>query len=155
MIRCKLINSLFRVFPIRAFQGFLINNHFEKCPECQSSLAKLEETRLFLMDEEKTSELVSVWPGICEKLKEGTREKIRISFYPRWRWALSAACLTIFILSGFLYLNRTGSMEMALQQDLDQPFKINYIKVEEKPAALLVNEPSDSEMIHVWAEILP
>ncbi len=155
MIRCKLINFLFRVFPVRAFQGFLIKNHSEKCSYCQSSLAKREETRLFIPNEEKASELVNLWPGINKTLCEGSPKKNRISFLPRWRWALSAAVLTMFILSGVLYLNRTNSTELALQQDLDQSFKINYIKIEEKPAAPYVYEPNDSEIIHVWAEILP
>jgi len=143
------------VFPVRAFQGFLIKNHFEKCPDCQNSLAKLEDARLFLVKEEKASEMVSLWPGISEKLCEGSEKKIRTSFFPKWRWALSAVGLTVFILTGFWHLNRTDSIEMALQQDLDQPFKINYIKVKEKPAGTYVYETPDSEMIIVWAEILP
>jgi len=155
MIRCKFINFLFRVFPVQAFQGFLIKNHFEECPDCQNSLAKLEDAQLFLVKEEKASEMVSLWPGISEKLCEGSGKKIRTSFFPKWRWALSAAGLTIFIFTGFLYLNRPDRIEMALQQDLDQPFKINYIKVEEKPAVPYVYESQDSEMIIVWAEILP
>ena len=152
MIRCKCINFLFRMFPVRAFQGFLIKNHFEKCPNCQNSLAKVEEAHLFLVNEEKTNDMLSLWPGISEKLCEGSGEKSRTTFFPRWRWALSAAGLTVFILTGFWYLNRNDSIEMALQQE---QFEINYIKVEEKPAGTYVYEPQDSEMIIVWAEILP
>jgi len=140
------------MFPVRAFQGFLIKNHFEKCPNCQNSLAKVEEAHLFLVNEEKTNDMLSLWPGISEKLCEGSGEKSRTTFFPRWRWALSAAGLTVFILTGFWYLNRNDSIEMALQQE---QFEINYIKVEEKPAGTYVYEPQDSEMIIVWAEILP
>ncbi len=155
MIRCKLINFLFRVFPFRAFQGFLIKNHFEKCPDCQNSLVKAEDALLFLVKEEKVREMVNLWPGISEKLCEGSREKIRKPFFPKWKWALSAAGLTVFIFTGFLYLNQPDGTEKALQQDQDQSFKINYIKVEEKPAEPYVYEPQDSNMITVWAEILP
>lgn len=155
MIRCKIINFLFRVFPVRAFQGILIKHHFEKCADCQNSLVKAEDVQLFLVKEEKASEMVNLWPGISEKLCEGSGRKIRTSFFPKWRWALSAAGLTVFILTGFLYLNRPDSTEMASQKGLDQSFKINYIKVEEKPAEFYVYETQDSEMITVWAEILP
>lgn len=155
MIRCKLINFLFRVFAVRVFQSILIKHHFEKCADCQNSLVKAEEARLFLVKEEKALEIVNLWPGISEKLCEDTREKIRTPFFPKWRWALSAAGLTIFILTGFLYLNRPDSTEMASQQGLDQSFKINYIKVEEKPAETYVYETQDSDLITVWAEILP
>ncbi len=155
MIRCKIINFLFRVFPVRAFQGILIKHHFEKCADCQNSLVKAEDAQLFLVKEEKASEMVNLWPGINEKLCEGSGEKIRTPFFPKWRWALSAAGLMIFILTGFLYLNRPDSTELASQQGLDQSFKINYIKVEEKPAETYINEPLDSDLITVWAEILP
>jgi len=155
MIRCKLINFLFRVFPVRAFQGLLIKNHFEKCPDCRYSLVEREDARSFLVEEEKASEMVNLWPGIREKLGEGSGQKKQISFFPGWRWAVSTAVLTVFILTGFWYLNRTNTTEMAFQQDLDQQFKINYIKIEEKPAAPYVYESQDSELIIVWAEILP
>ncbi len=155
MIRCKLINFLFRVFPVRAFQGILIKHHFEKCADCQNSLVKAEDARLFLVNEEKVREMVNLWPGINEKLCEGSEGKIRTPFFPKWRRALSAAGLTVFILTGFLYLNRPDSTEIASQQGQDQSFKINYIKVEEKPAEFYVYEEQDSELITVWAEILP
>jgi hypothetical protein len=156
MIPCKFINLLFSVFPVRAFQGFLIKNHFEKCPHCQNSLVKAEELRLIFVKEENAFEMARIWPGIREKLYEGSEGKNRKSFFPRWRWALSSAVLTVLVLTGFLYLNGPDSTKMAFQQDLDQPFQINYIKVEEKPAGTYVYEPEDSEMIFVWAEeILP
>ena len=155
MIRCKFINLLFRVLFFRAFQSFLIKNHFEKCPDCQNSLAKLEETQLFLVKEKKTDEMVNLWPGIKAELFEDSPRKIRNPFIQRWKWALSAASLTVFILTGFLYLNRTNSSELVFQQDLDQSLKINYLKVGEQPAEPFVSEPQDSEMIIVWAEILP
>ncbi len=155
MIRCKLINFLFRVIPFRAFQGVLIKNHFEKCQDCRNSLVKAEDVLLFLVKEEKVHEMVNLWPGIREKLFEGSEGKIRKPFFSKWRWALSAAGLTVFIFTGFLYLNRPDSLAMASQQDQDQSFEINYIKVEEKPAEAYVYEPQDSEMITVWAEILP
>lgn len=152
MIRCKCINFLFHMFPLRAFQGFLIKNHFEKCPDCQNSLVKLEDAHLFLVKEEKASDMLNLWPGISEKLCVGSGEKNRTPFFPRWRWALSAAGLTVFILTGFWCLNRTNSIELALQQE---QFEINYIKVKEKPAGAYISYPQDSEMIIVWAEILP
>ncbi len=152
MIRCKLINFLFHVFPFRAFQGMLIKHHFEKCPKCQNSLVKAEDARLFIEKEEKVREMVNLWPGISEKLCESSGEKVRASFFPKWRWAISAAGLTIFIFTGFLYLNRHDSLAVASEQD---QFQINYIKVEEKPAGTYVYEPEDVEMITVWAEILP
>lgn len=155
MIRCKLINFLFRVFPIRIFQGFLIEYHFERCPDCQDLLAKREETQPLLVEEEKARELVSLWPGISAQLCKESEVKTRPSFVPKWKWALSAAGLTVLILFGFWSFNRPGSMEMSFEQELDQPFKINYIKVEEMPAGAYVYEPQDSEMIIVWAERLP
>ena len=152
MIRCKCINFLFRLFPVRAFQGFLIKNHFEKCEECRNLLAKREDAHLFFVKDEKILEMVNLWPGIREKLSEDSGQKNRTSFFPKWRWALSAASLTVFIFAGFLYLNRNNSIKMALQQE---QFEINYIKVEEKPAGTYVIEPPDSEVIIVWAEIVP
>ncbi len=152
MIRCKLINFLFRVLPFRAFQGILIKHHFEKCPSCQNSLVKAEDARLFLEKEEKVREIVNLWPAISEKLCEGSGGKIKTPFFPKWRWALSAAGLMLFIFTGFLYLNRPDSLAAASEQD---QFQINYIKVEEKPAGTYVYESEDVEMITVWAEILP
>ncbi|MFC2161636.1 hypothetical protein ACFLRX_08300 [Acidobacteriota bacterium] len=155
MIRCKIINFLFRVFPVRAFQGFLIKTHFEGCQDCQNSLAKLEETRLFFTMKENTDEMINLWPGIRESLSEGSERKFRTPFVQKWKWALSAASLTVLIVTGFWYLNRVNSTEIAFRQDSDQSFQINYLKVREKPAGTYVYEPIDSEMIIVWAEILP
>ncbi len=152
MIRCKIISFLFHVFPIRAFQGFLIKNHFEECPDCQNSLAKIEETRVIFVKEDQTSEMVNLWPGIRKKLCEDSGEKVRTPFIQKWKWALSAAGLTVVVFTGFLYFNQLGRKTMAFQQD---QFQINYINVGEKPAAPHVYESPDSDMTFVWAEILP
>ena len=155
MIRCKVNNLLFRLFPVRSFQGFLIKKHFDHCTECQKTVAKKEEAHLFLVGEEKAGEMVRLWPGINERLGEDKPAKARTVFFPRWRWALSAVALAVIMLTGLWYVNITNQTDLAVQMGGDMPFEINYIKIEEKPAGAFVYEPQDSEMIIVWAEILP
>ena len=59
MIGCKFINFLFSVFPFRAFQGFLIKNHFENCPDCKEKLVELEEARTLFLHEEEAKDAFS------------------------------------------------------------------------------------------------
>ncbi|MGD2295500.1 MAG: hypothetical protein PVF22_06655 [Candidatus Aminicenantes bacterium] len=155
MIRCKVINFLFNVFPVKALRGFLIKIHFEKCPDCTESLAEIEETQTLFIPEEKTKDLVNLWPGIKAKLCEVEELKPRPHFWPRWRWALGAAGLTVFLMAGFWLLTGPEGPEMALQSSAEDQLQINYIKVEEKPAGAIVYEPPDSNMVIVWAERTP
>lgn len=155
MIRCKFINFLFAVFPVKAFQGFLIKNHFEKCPRCLESQLLVDEAKALFLSEEEAMDLINVWPGIVPKLCEESAEKVRPSFWLRWRWAMGVAGLALFILVGFWFMQTPDSVELALQAPAEEQLQINYIKVEEKPAGAIVYEPQDSEMIIVWAERTP
>jgi hypothetical protein len=155
MIRCKLINLLFNVFPFKALQGFLIKNHFEKCPDCSKLLAGIEEARPLFFHEDEAEKGANIWPGLRTKICEVEETRVKPSFWLRWRWALGAACLSGFILVGFWFVQRPVDVAMTVQTGPDENLQINFIKVAEKPAGAIVYEPKDSDMIIVWAERTP
>ncbi len=151
MFRCKAINFLFIILPLKCWRDFLIRRHIQECPECQKKLAGVEEVKPFLIQEEEVGGLEGLWPEIKTKLSQEKRKKLR-PLRPRLRWAFRAVGLFVAIAAG-IWLYRIFTLDKSpLKESLVERFQINYIRIEDKPARAFLFQPHDSEMIFVWAE---
>lgn len=151
MLRCKIFDFFFFVFPLKSWQDFLIRRHFQKCPVCQEKLTSMEEAKSFLIQESEVESLEVSWPAIRGKLSEEKRKDKHV-FWPRLKWIAGAATLCAAIVIGiWLYLVYTPDKGPS-EEDLGERFQINYIKIGDKPARAFLFYPHDSNMIIVWAE---
>ena len=149
MFRCRMVNFLFSIFPLKIWQDFLLLKHIQNCPACQENLASLEETRSLLIQEGEVGNLEGLWPKVKVQL---TKEKRKEKFFrlPRWGWTVGAAGLLIALILG-VWLFRSANIGKR-SEELDRPFQIKYIRVHDKPARAYLFQPQDSNMIIIWAE---
>ncbi|UCC39605.1 MAG: hypothetical protein JSV96_17800 [Candidatus Aminicenantes bacterium] len=153
MLRCRIIGFFFNVFPLKVWQSFLIRRHLQKCPECQRELASIAEVRSLLTQESEGESLEGEWLAIRGKLSGGKRKE-RDLFSPRLRWAAGVASLfvvAVAVIGSWLYFSYTPG-KSPQEKDLGERFRINYIRVDDKPAKTFLFRPHDSKMIIIWAE---
>ncbi len=151
MFRCKFIQFLLSIIPLKIWQDFLIRSHVYKCDECKSQLASPDDVKALLYQESDVENFREIWPHI----KEGISEKKmgRKAFFPfRLKWILATASFMSLIIAGILFysifIRNTGLTE----QDQGGKFQINSIRVNNEPATPFLYQPQDSEMIIIWAE---
>lgn len=151
MLRCKIVDFLFFIIPLKRWRDFLIRRHFQKCPVCQDKVASSEEVKSLLINEGKVGELLELWPAVEKELKEGKRKE-RFPMRRRLKWAYGAASLLAAAAAViWLYFAITPDSGPS-KETLVERFQINYIKIGNKPARAYLFRPHDSKMIIVWAE---
>lgn len=153
MFPCKMIDFLFKAFPLRIWQDFLIRRHIHKCPLCQAQLASAEEAKPFLIQESEVGRTEHLWPEIKQRLNE-KRGKEHIIDRPQFRWAWTAgiAALIVAAVLGFWIYSALVPTRAPAGEDLTDGFQIKYIRVENKPAHAYIYWPQGTEMVIVWAE---
>jgi hypothetical protein len=151
MFRCKITHFFFNIFPLKAWQSFLIRYHIQRCPDCQKELASTEDVRSLFIREDEAGSIEEVWPALKAKFS-GKREKKQIFLWPRLRWIAAVAGLFAVVAIGvWLYFSNPPDKSPE-EKNLAERFRINYIRVENKPAKAFLFRPHDSKMIIIWAE---
>ena len=150
MLRCRIINLLLSIFPLKIWQDFLLQKHIQDCPICQEKLASREETKSLLIQESEVGNLEDLWPKVKVQLPREKRKE-RLFRLPRWGWAVGAVGLLAAVLIG-IWLYRPFALDKSLEEELGGEFQIKYIRVDNKPARTYIFQPQDSNMIIIWAE---
>lgn len=151
MLRCKLIDFLFTVLPIKRWQGFLIRRHIQKCPACLSRLAEVEEVRPLFIQESELEDLESLWPAVKARIDEG-REEVRVPLWRRWKWAYAAAFLFVAVAVWLWFFSPFSPGKGPSEEPLAGQFQIDYIEIENEPAQAYIFHPQDSNTYFVWVE---
>lgn len=151
MFRCKIIHFFFNVFPLKVWQSFLIRHHIQDCPDCQRELPSMEEVRSLFIREDEAEDIEVLWPALKAKFSD-KREKKQIFLWPRLRWITGVAGLFAAIIVGVGIYLFFFSSEGPSDESPVEHFRINYIRVENKPAKAFLFRPYDSKMIIIWAE---
>lgn len=151
MFRCRFIDFLFTVLPIKRWQGFLIRRHVQKCPACLSRLADVEEVKPVLIQESELENLESMWPAVKARIGEG-REEVRIPQWQRWKWVYAAAVLCAAVAVWLWLFSPLSSGKGPLEEPLAGQFQIDYIEIENEPAQAYIFHPQDSNTYFVWVE---
>lgn len=151
MFRCKITHFFFNIFPLKVLQSFLIRHHIRKCPDCQKELASMEDVRSLFIREDEAESIEEVWPVLKAKFSD-KKEKKQIFLWPRLRWIAGVAGLLAVVAIGvWLYFSYPPDKNPQ-EKDLAERFRINYIRIENKPATAFLFRPYDSKMIIIWAE---
>ena len=151
MFKCKLINILFYIFPLKIWQDFLIRSHFEHCCSCQQKIASKEEVKTILAGESQTDSPDRFWLKIKLRLAQ-PEMKAKFAFRPWLKWAAATALMAAAVISFLWIYSLKTPAKNASGQNQGKRFQINYLKVENKPACVFIYKPQDSAMIIVWAE---
>lgn len=151
MFRCKLIDFLFTVLPIKRWQGFLIRRHIQKCPSCLSRLADVEDVKPLFIQESELNSLESMWPSVKARIDEG-REEVRVPLWRRWKWVYASAFLFIAVALSIWFFSPISPGKGPSEEPLAGQFQIDYIEIENEPAQVYIYHPKDSNTYFVWVE---
>jgi hypothetical protein len=154
MFRCQITNFFYTVWPQKVWRDYLIRRHIERCPSCQAKLASRGEAESLLMNENRISPQPSLWPRVkpgLVRIEGGLERKTQFSGRRRWRWAAVAAGFLIVGLSSFWVL-RDYKPDKIVPDREAETFRINYLKVENKPAQAYLYQPLESNLIIVWVQ---
>jgi hypothetical protein len=151
MFRCKLIDFLFTVFPIKRWQGFLIRRHIRKCPACLSRLADVEDVKSLFIQESELEDLETMWTSVKARIDEG-REEVRVPLWRRWRWVYAAAVLFVAVAVWLWLFSPFSPGRGPSEEPLAEQFQIDYIEIENEPAQAYIFRPQDSNTYFVWVE---
>jgi len=151
MFRCRFIDFLLTVLPIKRWQGFLIRRHIQKCPACLSRLAEVEEVRPLLIQESELEDLESMWPAVKARIDEG-REEVRVPLRRRRKWVYAAALLFAAVVVLIWFFSPFSPGKGPSEEPLAGQFQIDYIEIENEPAQAYIFRPQDSNTYFVWVE---
>ncbi len=151
MFKCRFIDFLFSLIPLKKWQDFLIGHHLQRCPLCQKKMASAEEVKSLFAQQGDVESIPDLWPAVRTRLEEGGLK--RPFRFRRLAWIAGAAGLLVIVSSlvwlSSISLNRVSSNKLA------ERFQINYIRVGNEPARAYFFKPRDLKMIIVWAEKTP
>jgi hypothetical protein len=151
MFRCKFIDFLFTVLPIKRWQGFLIRRHIRKCPVCLSRLADVKEVRPLLIQESELEDLEAMWSAIKARIDE-EREEVRAPLWHRWKWVYAAAALFAAVAVWLWLFSPFSPGRDSSEGPLAGQFQIDYIEIGNEPAQAYIFHPQDSNTYFVWVE---
>lgn len=150
MFKCKFIDFLFSVLPLKRWQDFLARRHIQNCAVCLNKLATAEEVRKLLIPEREIENLEAVWSAVKSRLDE--RRRLKPQAQRRWRWAFAAASLIIIIIGAVWIYQAVGPGKGGAELPFSEQFQINLIEIDNQPAQAFVYHPHDSKTFFVWVE---
>lgn len=165
MALCKIINFFYACAPLKILRDMLIRRHGERCSLCQDRLASQEEAVSLLVQEAAVSPARPAWPEIKLRLagevlrREADTGRIAVKEKDElglgtglWRWVIGAAAFLLVGLASF-WLWRGFTPGSGLPpQDQAKRFRINYLRVENKPGQAYLYQPGESDLIIIWVQ---
>jgi hypothetical protein len=151
MLRCKIFGFAFSLVPLKKWQNFLIGFHMEKCPKCQNLLISREDVQGITIHENHFEDTDSIWDGFEQKVREAKTGRQHV-LSPRWSWAYGIAVVLILGAAAIWFALSPQFRKNQVEESLNGHFRINYMRIENKPAQAYFFQPQDSHMIIVWAQ---
>jgi hypothetical protein len=156
MSRCKTVSFFYTLIPLRSWRAFLVRRHVESCAHCQASLASRAETRPLFVQERTLDIGRTLWAAVEPGLRDGTIDPTRTvgrraaaGFRPR-RWAFAAALLLVLV-TGYWLLKDFRPETVSAADGTPARFELAYVRVDGRPADVVIYQPQKSDMIIVWA----
>jgi anti-sigma-K factor RskA len=145
------MHLLFRLFPFRSWQYFLIRRHFLRCERCLANLADVEDARTATVAKDKLGEIKDFWPGF-PGAAETKAKKPKWRLRPAWRWVVGSAGLLAASAALVLIMTLSPKKEAP---DLTVKLRIDYAEIYGEPAQTILFQTQDANSTFVWVEKLP
>jgi hypothetical protein len=147
MWRCRMVDTLFKLMPLKVWQDFLIRYHISNCPGCQGKLANKTEIRAILISESEIPASKDLWPGLVTSLNKGLGQD-SLSPQRNWRWGYAAVGMAV-IVAAVIWNLRTP---VPIMPEFSGGFQIKSIEVDGRPAQAFLFKSEDPNVFYVWAE---
>jgi len=118
---CRLYKLLYKIFPVKSFQSFLIEKHFSVCSSCQKETEIESYLEDMLADPDWIAKEESMWPQIRKKLYSQrkksfeTEKTLQPFFFKKWKWA--AVSLVLVVSVGVVLLVQTNFERKSLEAE--------------------------------------
>jgi hypothetical protein len=153
---CRLYKLLYKLFPIKSIQSFLIEKHFSVCSSCQKETEVESQIKNVLAAPSWIEKEENIWPQIREKLYSQRKKQIKAEtalkpfFIQKWKWA--AISLVLVIAIGLILLvqinyQRKSAEEEALLEDTPRVV-IKHAEIEGKKARAYIYQTP--EISFIW-----
>ena len=167
-MKCKLNKFLFRLLPIPAWQAYLLDKHFSRCPLCREQITTDEQLKELLVSPEKAERLPGLWLYVNKHMEEPadhpTRKlvperlfkgKINSGIFPGWQWKTAVVglvlALAIVFLPFSLKKNSTGETHHTEINGADQVV-VKSVKIGSEAAKFYFFESKDPDKLIVWTQ---
>jgi hypothetical protein len=137
---CKLYRLLFWMIPVKKWQSYIIESHFNTCEQCGEMAAGDESIRPLVVSPHRAEKSGSLWQGVRRGILSRQRDNVRLTKrLPRWQLA-AAAVLTVAVLMIPLKIrNGTGGDVQGNQTDMNGPVRTITLR-----SATLAGQPAHS-----------
>jgi len=99
----------------------------------------------------EAEDIEEAWRALKAKFSD-KKEKKQVFFWPRLRWIAGVASVFAVVAVGVWLFFSYAPHKSPQEKDVGERFRINYIRVENKPAKAFLFRPHGSKMIIIWAE---
>jgi len=123
---CRLYKLLYKLFPVKSFQSFLIEKHFSVCSSCQKETEIESQLKNVLAVPNWIVQEEIMWPQIREKLYSQrkklfkTKKTLQPFFFAKWKWAVASLVFVVafgVIIMIHINFQRKSAEEEALLED--------------------------------------
>jgi hypothetical protein len=156
MSRCKTVNFFYALIPLSRWRDFLIRRHIEGCAHCQAALTSRDEARSLFVQEGTVGIEPAFWGDVETRLADETHQPIMragrraTAILRPHRWAVAVVLLLVLV-TGYWLLKDFHPEAISVAAAAPSRFELEYVRVDGRPADVMIYKPQGSDMIIVWA----
>ncbi len=155
-MKCKIYGWLFRFFPLKRWQIFLIKSHFNQCPDCRAKIETNENIESVFFSARDFQQQSGLWPEVKREIQHSTMEQKPVRSGPkrfpalRWQW-VSAALVLIGMTILIPRLLFKGNMEIR-KSDTAENIIVKSVKFNNRPAKTYFFQTSNPKRLIIWVQ---
>lgn len=155
-MKCKVYGWLFRFFPLKRWQAFLIKCHFNQCPDCGEKIETDKNIESVFFSARDFQQQFDLWPEVKIEIQHSTREGKPVQSGPkrflalRWQW-VSAALILIGMTILIPRLLVKEKMEIR-KSDKVENIIVKSIKFNNRPAKAYFFQSKNPNRLIIWVQ---
>ena len=155
-MKCKVYSWLFRIFPLKGWQAFLLKFHFNQCPDCGEKIETNKNIKPIFFSALDFQHQSDLWPEIKKEIEQAPAEPKKRIFpskhFPvlQWQWITAALVLIgMAILIPNLILKKG---EESLKGTVAENIIVKSIKFNNQPAKTYFFQTRNPKRLIIWVQ---
>ncbi|MCP5105197.1 MAG: hypothetical protein GY950_17540 [bacterium] len=155
---CKFYRFMFWLIPLKRWQSFLVETHFDGCTKCGEPVDENKIIHELVISPRRADASASLWPGVRRGIlprRQPAPAPVRRGWKRQWTGVVFAlAVVAALLVIPFVLQKETGKNVSPGKQinRLNSNISIRSVKLEGKHAHSYVFNSTDPEMTMVWVE---
>jgi len=158
MFRCRLAEFVVKALPLWWARDIVLRRHMERCPRCAERLLSRAEARAWLVTGEEVEDDPRFWPAVRDKIRgdeAAVVSRTPDALRPVWQRAAAVAGLLLIAGAGFWLYRELGEESVSPAVEAQLRFRVNSLTVGGEPAAAVVIQPPEPDLVIVWVDKKP